>query len=393
MRVRAIICAALLLSLGAAAGAVERDGQKNCRFEYDVTLDMLFNNRENDSANHQYTNSGTLFGAVIAPEIGFSVRSRDLSDRGEEYTAHHKVMLGVNIVKDFGSTARIGEWFDGLTMYYELSKKISPKCSFGLDAGVFPRSRRYEENYSDLFFSDSLRFCDAMIEGMLFHFERPKCRFELGVDWIGMKEPQNRERFMLFSSGGGDPLDWLHLGYAAYMFHYASSGEVSGVVDNAIVNPFVEFRLGEFARMNSLDLRLGYIQAYQRDRLVQHDPMAPMGGEFVVKLQNWGVGLQNRFYFGYSMMPLYGGHDAGGYKYGPSLYYGEPYWMLRPGDEASMAAGGKATWGDRLDVYYQPRIARGLHLDIRLTGFFNGGFSGWNQTIGLTFNLCECLGK
>ena len=55
------------------------------RFEYDVNFDFRFDNREYDRSGFQ--NSGTLFGARLAPSVGFSAGLGGAS---------HRLMAGVD---------------------------------------------------------------------------------------------------------------------------------------------------------------------------------------------------------------------------------------------------------------------------------------------------------
>lgn len=355
------------------------------RFDYNVTADTRFDNRENDKAGNLYTKSATIFGVRLTPEIGFSATSgSEDGGYGIHGLASHRLMAGVDIAKDFGSKEGVGDLFKELVLYYRLDKQISPKSNFRLAAGIFPRTFS-QGDYSEVFYSDSLKFYDPNFEGLLFSFRQQKSYFELGCDWLGQIGHGNRERFMLFSAGHGDILPWLRLGYSAYMFHYANSYEVRGVVDNAIVNPYLRFDAGRYVHMQELSARLGYLMAYQRDRINMAHASLPMGGEFVVEARKWNVSLRNNLYFGQDLMPLYDCRDAGGFKYGNNLYYGDPYYRVRPNSEARF----KPAAFDHLEAFWEPRIAPGLYFRLGANFYFNAGFSGWSQVIAVRFELDE----
>ena len=332
-------------------------------FAYGVDASTYFDNRENDGGGNLFTSSMTVFGARIAPEIGLSVRDS------------HRLMGGVNLLRDFGSSKTLDA---DIFFYYNLEKRLSERTHFGLSAGIFPRtkSRGY---YSEAFFSDSLKFYDPNFEGILFRFDHPHSYYELGVDWIGQKGPGCRERFMIFSAGEYHPTDFLKLAYSAYMYHFASSDEVSGVVDNILLNPYVEFDAGRMASLQRLSLSIGWLQAVQRDRVMSGEYLFPGGLEAVFDIRKWNVGVNNRFFYGSDMMPLYNNCDAGGYKYGTQLYYGLPYYRVR----AECFDGFKAY--DRAEVYWEPRIAEGLYFKIAAVFHFNGAFSGSQQIISIRY--------
>ena len=91
-------------------------------------------------------------------------------------------------------------------------------------------------------------------------------------------------------------------------------------------------------------------------------------------------------FFGYDMMPYYNNVDEGGFKYGPDLYYGDPFYRVH--DD------GKTGFGfyDRLEVYYEPQIADFLSLKVSALFHFNGTrYSGCQQMVGLKFNLENCI--
>ena len=64
-----------------------------------------------------------------------------------------------------------------------------------LYAGIFPR-RNMADRYSGAFFSDSLKFYDNNLEGILLKFKHPKAEFEIGCEWMGQYS-------MIFTSGEG----------------------------------------------------------------------------------------------------------------------------------------------------------------------------------------------
>ena len=138
--------------------------------------------------------------------------------------------------------------------------------------------------------------------------------------------------------------------------------------------------------MQKLGLRLGWLQTVQRDRaLVGHFVFAG-GGELLLDVKNWNAGVENRLFYGTDMMPYYDSLDAGGRKYGNSLYFGDPFWQVT-------ADGTGHGFYDRLEVYYEPRIASFLRLKVAAVMHFNGGFSGWQQIVSLKFDLQSIIGK
>ena len=159
-------------------------------------------------------------------------------------------------------------------------------------------------------------------------------------------------------------------------------------MDNILLNPYARFDFSENTGLQSLVFRLGWLQAAQRDRMRVGAFIFPFGGEFDQEIRNWDVGIHNRMFFGHDMMPYYRNVDNAGLKYGPDLYYGDPFYRVH--DDGSTGAG----FYDRLEVYYEPKLAECLSLRLSAIFHFNGArYSGCQQMIGLQFNLNELLPK
>ena len=389
------------------AGETETRGGLKVRFAYDVNFEMNFDNRENTS---DLSPSMTVFGARLTPEIGIGVTQGN--------GTRHRVMLGVDIMKDFGRGPDASpdgvvpgnkgyanaDLFKEMTMYYRMDRRMG-KTDFSLTAGIFPKRFSMSREYSPAFISDSLKFYDNNYEGLLLSFSRPKSCYEVGCDWMGMFGRYERERFMLFSHGRSQILSWLSLGYTAYMYHYACSSTVDGVVDNILLNPWICLDAAPVVPLQQLSLTVGWLQGAQQDRLNVGEYVFPFGAEFTFDVRKWNVGLRNRLFLGRDMMPYYDSRDAGGFKYGNSLYWGDPFYRLFSGNDSRFAGAGSSDDAmplydrsrsigiyNRLEAYYEPRIADFLYLKVGLVAhFLEAGYAGFHQQVSLIFNLQELL--
>ena len=344
-------------------------------FVYDLDFDMQFDNREFDGTS--YTSSMTVFGARVTPAVGVGLQQKN--------GTKHRLMVGIDIMKDFGSARKNSELFDEITLYYDVQKQIG-NTGFEMVAGVFPR-RYAEGSYSQAFYSDSLRFYDNNLEGLLLKFSRPKAYFEIGCDWMGMYDTYSRERFQIFSSGEGRVLPFLSLGYAASLYHFSFSGVSVGVVDNALVNPYLRFDMASMTDMQALSVRLGWLQALQNDRANVGHYVFPGGAEVVMEVQKWNVGLRNDMFIGTDIMPYYNTVDNAGYKYGNILYMGSPFY--RVWDDGRDGIG----LADRLEVYYAPKFGA-PYLDMKVSAIFHFDgekYCGCRQMVSLNFNLEKLL--
>lgn len=374
-----------------ATTALSAQEKPELSFAYDVDFEMRFDNRE--FAKSRFTPSMTIFGARLTPQVGIGITESDGTS--------HRLMAGIDVMKDFGAspvsdliaggkTSETASSLNNLGLFREISfyynlKKTIARTDMEIYAGIFPR-RTMEGAWSTAFFSDSLAFYDNNLEGLLLKFRRPKAYFEVGCDWMGQYGKARREKFMVFTSGEGKILPFMSLGYSGYMLHYANSAQAKGLVDNILLNPYASFELGEGTGLQVLSFRLGWLQAMQRDRMYAGAFVFPFGGEFDQEVRNWNVGIHNRMFYGFNMMPYYDNIDNAGLKYGPDLYFGDPFYQVHEDDSAD------AGFYDRLEFYYEPRIGEFLQLRVSALFHFNGNrFSGSQQMVGLRFNLEKCL--
>lgn len=384
-----IISAVILLMCRTTASAGTDDDGK-VHFDYDVDFEMKFDNRE--LYRSDFSNSMTIFGARLTPSVGIVIPQDELS-------LNHRIMLGIDVMKDFGASpispdlagpgsdeaaGRLTnlDLFREMTLYYKLERNTE-KTGLELYAGVFPR-KTAEGNYSEAFFSDSLKFYDNNLEGLLIKVRRPRGYWEVGCDWLGQKGQVRKEKFMVFSAGESFVANSLHIGYAAYMYHFAGSTKARGVVDNILLNPYVKFDLGRQMGLQMFEMRLGWLQAMQHDREFVGHYVFPGGGEFDLDVRNWNVGIHNRLFYGTDMMPYYNNVDKGGDKYGTRLYMGDPFYRIH--DDGIDGPG----LYDRLDLYWEPKLGNMLSLRVSARfHFHDSSYSGCQQIVGLRFNLEE----
>lgn len=375
MRVLKFITAVLaFLSFYSVAAYAGTDNDK-VNLAYDLDFEMKFDNRE--FYRSRFSRSMTIFGASLAPSIGVQI------SQGEGVS--HRLMVGMDLMKEFGDSLVGRDLLNEVILYYNLEKK-SGKNEFSMYAGVFPR-RKLEGRWGEEFFSDSLTFYDSNLEGLLLQLRRPKAFFELGADWMGMTGEFRRERFMIFSSGEGEILPMLNLGYSFYVYHYAGSRQVRGVVDNILLNPYASIDLSRPLGVQKLKLTAGWIQALQNDRKNIGSYLFPGGCELDLEAGHWNLGIRNRLYVGRDLMPLYNSRDAGGFKYGDgSLYLGDPFFRVNDRGE-----GGVGTY-DRLEFFYAPKVGKYLSINISAILHFNEfHYSGFQQMVGIRFNIDEII--
>lgn len=362
-----VCAAATALSLLSASAQTAPHQSRNWKgsfsWEYDVDFQHYFDNREFAASRDAVTESRTFHATTLTPWFGFSIMP--------EKNVSHRVMLGLLYRKEMGSrNSRLT--LDDVLLDYDMHLSLDG-ASFEAVAGRFPRSYM-EGEYSEAFFSDSLKFTDPLVEGLLFKYKTDVFYAEMGLDWMGDKTDTDRERFQIYTAGAWSASRSLTLGWSAELYHYASTALVSGaVVDNHLFNPYLRLDAGHLIGLEELSLKAGLLTSFQRDRNITHIPVFPTGGEFTLTGQWRRLSMRNLTYFGNDLMPMYEKVDKTGAKYGNSLYFGNPFYR---------------GFYDMLQFQWAPKVS--AFLTLRLSArfhFASQGFMGWQQLISLDLDL------
>lgn len=249
--------------------------------------------------NREYT--GTYF--ADASETFFSARLTPQA--GLRWDERNSLTVAVDLLQDFGDGARFLTEAKPQVFYQFHSPKVLAA------AGIFPREILMGD-YGEAFFDRSYLFYHNRISGVMGNYRSERGFVELAIDWEGMQSKTIREKFRILSAGRYEG-ERLYGGYALSLLHYAKTSDPApeeGVVDNLLVNPFAGIR---FSAYFDFDIRLGYLQSLQRDRIAENGWVMPKGGMIDIRLSRWGLTLGNMLYAGQNLMPFYG-------AYGDALY-------------------------------------------------------------------------
>lgn len=331
---------------------------KNWRFQLSAYSNIYFDNKEYSRSNFQP--SGTIFNTQLVPYVGFVHENPSGSETSIQFGVNINIGHGVNDTKP---TFRMPIF---ITHKY--------KCFTGR-FGIIP-AKYFLGNPPTAMFSDDFLYEQSSINGVILNMEKEKFSYTLGLDWIGAYGPDNqRERFLVFSSGDHRVLDWMTVGYGIYYYHLACSEQILGVVDNGIVYPHVVFHA--LKEPWTLDFTVGYLQTLQRDRTVTSKFIAPGGGYAEQKFAWKGIFLKNTMYYGAGLMPYYSYTDNLGNPYGNLLYHGDPFYNFE----------GVQLY-DRISVGYGRAIIPGLDFSVILNFHFHSktGYSGCNQLFVFKFD-------
>lgn len=365
---------------------------KDISLIYDLDFEYYFDNREFDAGKELFTPSMTINAARLTPFIGIKIYPTD--------KIRHNIMIGCDIVKNMGENSRINNSlfsdklviFKEMTLYYASYINVNESTKVRGYAGVFPRNLRFRKE-EKAFISDSLKFYDNNIEGVLIQAERPNSIYEIGCDWMGMIGSERRERFMLFFYGKTNISSWLSTGINTQMYHMANTREYRGVIDNFLLSPFVVLNLYE-TRNTLVSTNLSWLQGIQRDRIQNSSFIFPCGLKTEIKALYKKIGLNSSTYVGKNLMPYYD-RSGGGNKYGTDLYWGDPFFQVYINKQFTNRTGVY----NMTELFYQPhltnlvdvRISLSLHFAPSYSGKF--AFMGSQQQFSLIFNLNKLKNK
>ena len=272
-----------------------------------VDFDMFFDNREYTGC--ELGLSQTLFSSRLTPLVGL-----------EWGRKQNRLMFGMDFRSDFGDDTKI---FAEIRpqIYYRFHNR-----KFSAYAGIFNRENMMGD-YGEMIMSDSMRFYDNRIQGVMGQYRSRSGYVELSVDWCGMYSEASREKFRVMSAGcwALDRKQRFYGGYALSMLHFANSKLLpNSVVDNITLNPYLGVK---FTAWMDFDIRLNYVQTMQRDRVNEHRWRAPKGGLLGVRLSKWGLFVDEQLYVGEDLQPFYSSYRNDDFPcgYGGELYSGERF--------------------------------------------------------------------
>lgn len=303
---------------------------------YDIGFATMFDNREYSNTGVGRAVSGSDFAARISPELGLT------------FAPGNSIKLGLEAMQPFGVEG------DGifeqtkLLLYYGFDSSM-----WSATIGLFQRDRMSVDSYSTAFFSEDYLIYNNIISGIMGRYGTSESFVEFVCDWEGQPTITTREKFRLLSAAR---YGWskFYVGYNLSVTHFAGQadgGEFGNVVDNTLFNPAVGFN---HKGLYDFDIKVSLLQSMQRDRSYENVWLSPRMGEVAMKVSRWGFTIDERFYFGDDLFPLYDGHtlDDGTYmEYGEQLYTGDIFFRTTGGfyNRAALSYG-RSFFDDQLSV-------------------------------------------
>lgn len=285
--------------------------------------------------------------------------------------ASHKLTLGVDLTKDLGATQTVAEEYSeeehqssirntalikDIFFYYNYTRHTS-RGHLGFTAGIFPRTV-LGGDYTRAIFADDIIYYDPNIEGLTIQYRAPRFRAELTGDMVGKKGIDRIGAQMAFTSGEYRPFKWAAVGWSGAFTHVDGKYLGGCNVDFALANPYVKFDFAPLLHLQEFYLKAGGIGSYHLDHqmvtidmesgeTVAEKPHFPYGGEAVLGVRHWGLGIEDTFYYGYNQMEYFGSKyaETKALIYAETLYQGEEFYFTRRS---------VPVWYNRAEAYWQP---------------------------------------
>lgn len=295
------VMAAVILSVQHVAA------QEDVKLLLGADFDTYFDNREYTGS--EIGKSGTLFSSRFTPTLGV------------EWDKHNRLVFAVDMWSNFGDDTKFIAKARPQVYYEFQSDKVTAA------AGIFSRDKLMGD-YTELILSDSVRFYENRVQGLMGQYRGNRGFVELSVDWYGMYSEASREKFRILSAGRyyfDNYYRRFYGGYAMQIGHYAGSESIQNcVVDNLIVMPHVGARFNAYF---DFDVSLHYVQTMQRDRANEDKMRTPKGVMLKAKMEKWGLYLDEQLYVGDNQQPYYSTFRSEQFPfgYGGDLYAGERF--------------------------------------------------------------------
>ncbi len=287
---------AILLCLCALSLAAQQ-------MEWSVDFSTVLNNREGGDGQCP---DQTMFFTRLAPEAGLSL------------------MDGSHVLR--GGVAWYQPMIDNLqgykvlpTLYY----RYNHPWGLHLTVGLLPRSLMVRRMPRYLW-SDSLNYCQPNLRGAMVQVVRPGGYAELAIDWRQLQTRNRRESFAAMLNADWRVAGPLGVGGHVQYNHLATrrDNDIDGVNDDFTVNPMLSLDLSRRTVLDSLRLEAGAIVQWQRDRHRNQGWEHPAGFVANATLQWRWLQLDEAFFAGKDLFPLYP-------QYGSLLNMGDPYYRSK----------------------------------------------------------------
>ena len=350
----------LILISASLALAQKVVAQEDMKLLVGADFDTYFDNREYTGCS--VGTSQTLFSSRLTPTIGV------------EWNKYNRLMFGMDLWSHCGDDTQTFAKARPQVYYQFENDKVTAA------AGFFSRDK-LKGDYTEIIFSDSVRFYENRLQGLMGQYRGDRGFVELALDWYGMYSYASREKFRILSAGRyyfDKNNHHFYGGYAFQMGHYAGSETVSNcVVDNIIVLPHVGARFSAFM---DFDLSLHYVQTMQRDRANEEHSCFPKGVMLKAKIEKWGAYIDEQLFVGDNLQPYYSSYrdERFPFGYGGDLYAGERFF----GSEGGVYSNTKIGYSNS---FFSDTVSLNAYIALQYDGYKLGN----KQVVSLSVKLLK----
>ncbi|MEG1663929.1 MAG: hypothetical protein RSC07_00980 [Mucinivorans sp.] len=268
---------------------------------WNVDMEAFLDNRE---YKNEFQSSESLLGVKILPEIGVG------------FSEHHALRVGLSATTDLGST----EFVDYLKLTLHYTFDYAP---FKLDVGLFSR-RCVTDIMPRALMYDSLSYYRPTMGGLYWQFYNKWATVDVWLDWMGRLTKYSREDFAFGSSARFRPVRFFYAGWNGYLHHSTGNKKLDTdtyrpLTENAVYLIYAGIDLSDVTPFEKLYLDGGYLGSYTRVRGANPMQKSSSGLHIRFGMEWQGIGVENVYYTGGDMMPLWD-------TYGSELYMGDPYY-------------------------------------------------------------------
>lgn len=292
--------------------------------------------------NREYSKSNmlspTYFGLRLAPEVGIFADST------------HRVRIGVNMLKEFGSPDFTNDV--QLTAYYQYVKN-----NWDFYMGLFPREGLISD-YPRAILSDTLNYYRPNQQGMLAKYETKNWRQVIWIDWTSRQTRTARENF-IFGFSGKYQKDMFFVSHYAMMLHNANNanpGPNDHIQDNGAAMVKIGLDLSKKTVLDSLTMNVGGMMSFERTRTIGSWRM-PKGLLLEMHAEYRRFGITNSYYKGQ-------GHE---------LIQGDRFYQFKH--------------YNRTDLSWRPIVYKNLEAKLMLSLHFVDGTVDNQESFGLRYNM------
>jgi len=254
----------------------------------------------------------TMSGIMLTPNVGL------------KWDSVHTIIAGASLVHEFGSSEAIDYLYP--TAYYGYNRH-----HIRFLMGAFPRSAGLD-NFSRIFFQDSVFYYRPNINGMLLELKDDKKYFNAWLDWTGRQSETVREAFFVGFSGRYN-FGPFYIQHSGNMFHFASRMNPfinESLHDNLLFHTSAGIDLSGRTILEKLDINAGWVAGLERSR---SDDTGWIGLHGLLVEARTGyrfIEIFNSLYTGEGLMYYYRDH-------GNDLYWGDPAYRAKIYDRADLS--------------------------------------------------------